>query len=383
MNEEREFYMPQYYGDFKCKMGDCRSACCVGWAIKISLADYFRLEGEECSDDLKKRIDKGVRVLLHPTPDEYAEIVHDYDGNCPMRLADGKCLVHQELGENALAKVCKLYPRGIRVVPGYECSCANSCEAVVELLFSQTEPIKFVRKTLKVDELYSVPRKNEFATCGKEVEIRAKLISIIQDRRYPLSTRLKMLGLALEKLDEVLKNQDKIEKFLVSEFVASEEKVEENDVIFGLDVMKKLLELLNDRSVSVRKYGERALSYFSQGDIKDKYLAAKTEFENRFPRWEIWLENLLVNHLFFEQFPFQDRKENPLEEFIAVSSVYATLRFLGIGLVLFETTEEDFVDMVAAVFRLISHTGYDYYSAKTLMSLGVDTPKKIFSLIIL
>lgn len=385
MIEEHEFLMPEYYGNFRCKMEACRSACCEGWPIKISLADYFRLEGEECSDELKKRIDKGVRVLLHPTPDEYAEIVHDYEGKCYMRLNDGKCLVHNELGEDALSMVCKLYPRGIRIEPEYECSCANSCEAVVEMLISNDEPIKFVRKKLKMD-MPSYTRRVVFLTFDKELEIRQKLIAILQNRSIRLTQRLKILGIALEELNDALKEKtkEKVNVFLDKKYVGyNDTKVLENDLTFGLSVMKNLMEFMDDRSISIRKYGQKALEYFSQDSLIKRYDEARASFESKFPKWEIWLEKLLVNHMFFQQFPFQDRKENPVEEFIAISSVYATIRFLGIGLILCETTKNDFVDMVSALFRLVEHTNYDRYSVNILQQLGVDNIEKTFSLIAL
>lgn len=35
------------------------------------------------------------------------------------------------------------------------------------------------------------------------------------------------------------------------------------------------------------------------------------------------MEHVLVNHMFFEQFPFQDRDEGLCDEFIAICAVYA------------------------------------------------------------
>lgn len=35
--ESHIFLMPDYYLHFSCKMGKCRSACCVGWPISISI----------------------------------------------------------------------------------------------------------------------------------------------------------------------------------------------------------------------------------------------------------------------------------------------------------------------------------------------------------
>ena len=49
MEEEREYLIPDYFSDFKCKMGACRAACCEGWAVSVSMTDYFKLLGLETS----------------------------------------------------------------------------------------------------------------------------------------------------------------------------------------------------------------------------------------------------------------------------------------------------------------------------------------------
>ncbi len=36
-------FVPRYFPDFSCKMGACRSACCVGWPVSVSMNDYFAL----------------------------------------------------------------------------------------------------------------------------------------------------------------------------------------------------------------------------------------------------------------------------------------------------------------------------------------------------
>ena len=54
---EEPYLVPDYYPAFSCKMGACRSACCVGWPITFSLEDYFRLTGSECSPELRQRSD--------------------------------------------------------------------------------------------------------------------------------------------------------------------------------------------------------------------------------------------------------------------------------------------------------------------------------------
>ena len=391
MKDSHNFLIPDYLTSFSCKMGDCRTPCCVGWPIHISLNDYFHLTSRECSDELRRRLDTGVRVALHPTPEEYAEITPRYDGDCSMRLADGRCILHAELGEEALAHVCRLYPRGIRLEPDYECSLTNSCEAVLELLFRKEEPIRFVRKELSFGTLPPHKRSYTFPLMGKEIEVRLRLIEHLQNRSLPLFKRLISLGRSLHKLEQIMDSQNiaALEAFLQAPFPTDFLSLEigPEHQSFGLRTMAALSEQLDERSDSLRSYGESAQAYFTHSsDTNDfanseKYLSAKEHFESTFPKWEVWFEHLLVNHMFFEQFPCQDRPESPWDEFVAICSLYALLRFLSLGCMADKTSETDFIDMVAATFRLVEHTSFDHYVACIMHSLGCTTPQTIYDLI--
>lgn len=208
MEETHVFLVPDYYDHFSCKMGRCRSACCEGWPISFSLDDYYHLMSEECSEELRRRLDVALHIKLSPTPDAYAEIAPRYDGSCAMRLEDGRCALHAEMGDKALSYVCRLYPRGVRTENGYECSCANSCEGVLELLFSRDEPIEFVRRELTFDLPRQVQPAVMFETLGREQEIRLWLIGYMQNQTLPLPQRMMAMGHALAALDEALAARD-------------------------------------------------------------------------------------------------------------------------------------------------------------------------------
>ena len=106
--------VPDYFPSFRCKIGGCRHSCCEGWAISVTMKDYFKLLSVPCSEELRRRIDTALHLYDYPTETKYAQISPRYDGNCGMRLPDGRCGLHAELGEEALSEVCRLYPRGIR-----------------------------------------------------------------------------------------------------------------------------------------------------------------------------------------------------------------------------------------------------------------------------
>ena len=103
-----DYIVPDYYTSFTCKIDHCRSACCDGWPVTFSMADYFKLLSVDCSPELKGRLDISLHLTEHPTEEEYGTILPRYDGRCPIRLADGRCALQTEAGQGALPAVCRL-----------------------------------------------------------------------------------------------------------------------------------------------------------------------------------------------------------------------------------------------------------------------------------
>lgn len=326
MNETKLFLMPDYFPDFSCKMGACRTVCCSGWQVSITLDNYFALLGTDCTMELRRKMDCALKPVDYPDEGKYAVIQPNYFGQCPLRLADGRCGVQAELGEDILPDICRLYPRGVRCFEdGYEISLANSCEAVPEMFLHREQPITFVQMpwTMKLP-----PLPSEELGAWK---VRKALIDQMQDRSAPLPCRLADIGeITFSKLSE---------KTLVS----------------MLDVLKELCE----HSDSIRPYGEKALAYLQNGDVMEKYLAAKEHLETVLPDWQIFFEHLLVNHMFFTRYPFSERSLCGEEKFSALVMVYALVRLLAIGYMAESEKEEELIDAVAAAFRLISHTDFD------------------------
>lgn len=382
MSNIRKFLTPDYFPDFHCKMGACRAACCEGWPISVSLTDYFRLLGAECSSELKRKLDCALHISEHPSPEGYAHILPRYDGQCPMRLADGRCGLQVELGEAALATVCRLYPRGVRTGDVHECSCANSCEAVVELLLHRPEAMRFVEMALDIDVPEAPARRFHFENAGREQEIRLWLMAMLQDRRLSLPQRLHGLGNALAAMNAALAARDhrRVEALLSGRetLPAPEDMlVGEAQLRFGLQVAGRMMEIMDTRSESIRAYGERALHYFGGKDDEAgafrRYIAARGGLAERIPQWETWFEQLLVNHMFFSQFPFQDRPVDLTDEYVGLCAVYILLRFLLVGCMADRAQDDGAtelaVDVVTAAFRLIDHTEFDRYAAPMLKTL--------------
>lgn len=388
MKETHSFLMPDYFPDFSCKMGGCRAACCVGWPISISMQNYFHLLGMDCPQSLRDQIDCGLHIYDHPTPERYACLEPRYNGECHLRLSDGRCRLHAQMGEEVLPDICRLYPRGIRIEDGlYECSCANSCEAVLEMLYAKQEPITFSRKAMTIQLPPISVRSTIFETLGLEQKIRLHLIRIIQNRDNPLPQRILCLGLILDKMDRILADRDKpgLDHLLAETPPIQQIKYPDiscTHLQFGLHIAEKMMELLDERSQSVRRFGESALAYFRNGENElEQYQYANHHFEERFPNWEIFFEHMLVNHMFFSQFPFQDRPESMHSEYVALCALYALLRFLALGWLACQDSPEALIDVMAATFRLVDHTEFDRFASHLLHKLDCTEPNQLHNLI--
>ena len=252
------YLVPDYVPEFACKMGACRRPCCEGWPISMSTEDYFRLLGVPCGPAMRERLDNAVRVSLHPTPEAYAQIAPTWTGDCPLHLPDGRCAVHAMLGPNALPSVCRLYPRGIRVEDGNECSCANSCEAVIETMMRRKAPIRFVQTELDIQPPKAAKREFFFETVGRAQEIRLYFIRIMQEREKTLPQRLMKLGEALRQMENALKRKDekRVGELLGGAELAAYDLPQKPNRAHALNIACAMLERIDGQSGSVREHGE-------------------------------------------------------------------------------------------------------------------------------
>ena len=354
--------VPDYYPSFHCKAGACRSVCCSGWPVTFSMKDYFRLLSLDASPETKGRLDRALHLTDWPTEEEYAMLLPRYDGCCPMRREDGLCAIQLEAGEAALPSVCRLYPRGLR--PN-EASCANSCEAVIELLCRKT-PLTFIRREAG-ETVKETTRVHHFETGGRETEIRMWFIGFVQDRRFALPQRLYRLGHAVRTMERALDARDgeRIQALLSGQ-TPVEAPALAADLEAALRIIRVLLERLDALSDSIRDYGALALARFEREGATDRD-RARARLTAICPHWEAWFENMIVNHMFFARFPFQDRPVSLRDEVAALYAVYALLRFLMIGAG--DGTMEGLVDIAAALFRLVDHTAFDRYAVPILNEL--------------
>ena len=119
---------PDYFDRFRCLAGGCPDSCCQEWEVQVdpdSASRYRKLPGP-LGNDLR-------RVLRDEDGETYMTIS---EGRCPMWRLDGLCRIQAELGEEALCKTCREFPRlthdyGDFVEQGLELSCPEAARLIL------------------------------------------------------------------------------------------------------------------------------------------------------------------------------------------------------------------------------------------------------------
>ena len=117
-----------YYDRFRCIASDCPDSCCKEWDVQVdadSAAFYRSLPGD-LGDKLRQ-------VLKEEDGETYMTIENC---RCPMWREDGLCRIQAELGEQALCKTCREFPRlthdyGDFVELGLELSCPEAARLIL------------------------------------------------------------------------------------------------------------------------------------------------------------------------------------------------------------------------------------------------------------
>lgn len=119
---------PSYFDSFTCIAGLCPDSCCKEWDVQVddTSAAYYRSLPGQLGDDLRKLL-----------KDEDGETVMTIvEGRCPMWRNDGLCRIQAELGEAALCKTCREFPRlthdyGDFIERGLELSCPEAARIIL------------------------------------------------------------------------------------------------------------------------------------------------------------------------------------------------------------------------------------------------------------
>lgn len=131
---------PDYYDRFQCIANRCPDSCCKEWDVQVDemAAQSYR--------DLPGPLGDRLREVLRTEDGETVMTI--VDGRCPMWRADGLCRIQAELGEAALCKTCRDFPRLTHDYADFvELQLELSCPEAAKLILSQTAPKVVTQET--------------------------------------------------------------------------------------------------------------------------------------------------------------------------------------------------------------------------------------------
>ena len=117
-----------YFDDFRCIASACPDSCCKEWDVLVdgeAAAYYHSLTGP---------LGDRLRQVMQEEDGQVFMAIEE--GRCPMWRQDGLCRIQAELGEKALCKTCREFPRlthdyGDFVERGLELSCPEAARWIL------------------------------------------------------------------------------------------------------------------------------------------------------------------------------------------------------------------------------------------------------------
>ena len=171
---------PDYFDSFRCIASACPDSCCKEWDVAVDpeKAAYYRNLPGPLGERLRQ-------VLYEEGGDTYMAIENR---RCPMWRDDGLCRIQAELGESALCKTCREFPRlthdyGDFVEMGLELSCPEAAR----IILNSPAPA-FVTCEIPGGEA------TEYDTEAMEILLRTRLVmrQILADGSYSVPETLSL-----------------------------------------------------------------------------------------------------------------------------------------------------------------------------------------------
>ncbi len=334
MAKNRTVLTPQYMHEFTCIGPACEDSCCIGWRVNVDEPTYKKYRKVK-HPELKPLMDKQVtRNRSTPSATNYAKIKVQKDSRCPFLAEDMLCNIHRTLGEEYLSLTCATYPRTCNDVNGVlERSATMSCPEAARLALLPEGEMEFDQELEAIDIRKVLSGKVNPSDLKLSLkperyfwELRIFSIQILQTRDYSLWQRLVILGLFLQKAQELADNKqmDQLEQLIqlymgiLADGSLKDSMGEIPDqVMIQFRVLKELVDKRVTKGVTSKRYLEcfgeflKGLEYVNGATYKAVAQNYKEGYEDYYQPYmkehEHILENYLVNHVFKNLFPLGKR----------------------------------------------------------------------------
>jgi lysine-N-methylase len=405
---------PAYFDAFHCLGSACEDTCCVGWIVHVDKPTYDKYQN--CSDP---ELGPSLRTLITINEkgsgdDDYAKIVFTEAG-CPF-LSDGLCSVQQRLGEEYLSDMCATYPRVInRVDDVLQRSMDLSCPEAARMALLDPRPMEFGEQEYREDGSIRLGNFPSLDISSLKVspepyrfyrDVRRLVISLLQNRSYPIWKRLFLLGCLCEKLAETgmrSGDRDALNDGALDDLLA---KCPGHSPPAQLELVLDLIVARISSDSNPRRFLECYREFMSgiqwtskstMDEIGGHYAEAYSQhYVPLMSRHEHILEHYLVNYAHRTLFPFglpesnqrlhDERVPSPIAaQYMLMVAHYAVTRTLLIGMAGFHKSAfsvDQVIKLIQSCTKTFEHsTAYPGQAIGMLADKAMTTPTSLCVLI--
>lgn len=148
---------PAFVKAFKCIGGSCRDHCCKGWQITL---DKHTVKKYVTSKDFKIRTiaEENIQLVKKSVQDWGTIKLSPQTGNCPYLDETRLCMVHKNLGAQALSHTCTVFPRAQRLYRAEVQNSLNiSCPEVASLIFNNADAMRLNEQSKLQEKFHNAP----------------------------------------------------------------------------------------------------------------------------------------------------------------------------------------------------------------------------------
>ena len=205
MDNQIVILQPKYVADFQCDGSKCNAKCCRNsWRIDIDMEAYKKYQRIKNPSMRKKILDS----MQPSTCQTGFEIKFNEEGTCPLLCEDNFCYIQRNLGEEALSKTCKGYPRKIQKIGDYQFRLLSlTCPVAAEqalLSFPGMELQQFSCENDSAAWKLTIKNTNPKEVHDDLVAVHIMMggLAILQNTSYTFEQRLVLLGLFLDRVED-------------------------------------------------------------------------------------------------------------------------------------------------------------------------------------
>jgi lysine-N-methylase len=350
---------PDYAQQFACVGPACEDTCCAGWTVSVDEAAYKKYVSLPAGP-LRALVDTSILRAAKESgqecPAAFATVRMLPSGEFPFHSPERLCRIHVEHGEQYLCRTCATFPRTMYIIDELaETELSLSCPAAARLVLLSPRllpPAGAPGYQITWDEAATemTPLRVYFW------QIRTFVVTLLQNRRYPLWQRMFLLGTFSRRLDALVRREvnrsfpDLLRAFsravAARDLCASMETIQADlalqlGIVLGLIAQRVHNNFVSPRLHEVLGTFAKGVGHSRNASIENQaagYANAYTQFyEPFFCRHPHILENYLVNAVLRELFPFGQKLFAPLAEpepsraFAMLAIQFALIKGLLIG----------------------------------------------------